>query len=255
MTYYLLVIVLLLLAALPLGCATLPPPAEPVARAFFYTPPEQVKQLFPVTIALVRPRYENPTEQMVARMVGSDSWARETGGAFVNSLKTDLEKLLIAKGFKVTGPYDSLDVMTFPEKKGANLTLTPIVEIRADDHVTAHNPAFTGEVIVTPGTQEGVFSVGGWVAFVMVEPLSGEKMWMKRIELEPVQERYSFTYIAPRGGGQATWFYGDTRQQAFTKALNRIYPAVMQKAWAYFDSEEVLHVKQQAEEVRQLKRY
>lgn len=255
MTYYLLVIVLPLLAALPLGCATLPPPAEPVARAFFYTPPEQAKQLFPVTIALVRPRYENPTERMVAQIVGSDSWARETGGAFVNSLKTDLEKLLITKGFKVTGPYDSLDVMTFPEKKGANLTLTPIVEIRADDHVTSHKPAFTGEIIVTPGTVEGVFAVGGWVAFVMLEPLSGEKMWMKRIELEPVQERYSFTYTAPRGRGQVTRFYGDTRQQAFTRALNQIYPAVMQKAWTYFDSEEVLHVKQQAEEVRQLKRY
>jgi len=31
-------------------------------------------------------------------------------------------------------------------------------------------------------------SVTGWVAFIMQEPLSGEKMWIKKLELDPVQQ-------------------------------------------------------------------
>ena len=177
----------------------------------------------------------------------------DTGDAFVHSLRTDLEKLLVAKGFKVTGPYDSLDVMTFPEKQGATLTLTPIIDIRADNQVTQNTPA-TGMLI--PGRQEGLFVVGGWVALVMLEPMSGEKMWVKRVEVEPVQELYSLTYtVVVRNNQRIQNIHSDTRPQALTTALNRIYPDVLQKAWTYFHPEEVMNVKRQADEVRKLKRY
>jgi len=32
-------------------------------------------------------------------------------------------------------------------------------------------------------------SVTGWMAFIMQEPLSGEKMWIKKIDLDPVPEQ------------------------------------------------------------------
>ena len=47
----------------------------------------------------------------------------------------------------------------------------------------------------------------------------------------------------------------DTQEQAFVTALNRIYPKVMQQAWTYLHPDEIMHVKQQADEVRKLKIY
>lgn len=47
----------------------------------------------------------------------------------------------------------------------------------------------------------------------------------------------------------------DTRGHAVAAALGRIYPEALQKAWDYFHPDEVMMVKQQAEEARKLKRY
>ena len=74
MDRYTMLVALALVFVVPLGCVPPPPPAPPVARHFVYTPPEQAKQLLPVTIALVRPRYEDP-----ARMASQPQWARDTG--------------------------------------------------------------------------------------------------------------------------------------------------------------------------------
>lgn len=230
------------------GCATPPPPAPPVARSFTYTPPEQAKQLLPVTVALVRPTYDNP-----AAMAKAPSWAKMEGDAFVNSIKTDLEKILIAKGIKVTGPYDSLDIMTFPEKKGANLTLTPLVSINTDMKITNNEP---GAGTMFPGHQAGIFVAGGSISLTMLEPMSGEKMWLKRIEIEPVSEPFEITYNSyVQNGRQHQNILSDTRQQALTRALNRIYPIVLQQAWTYLNAEEIMSVNKQSIEARERKRY
>jgi hypothetical protein len=167
-------------------------------------------------------------------------------------MQTDLEKLLIAKGFTVTGPYPTIDVMTYPEKKGANLTLTPIVDISAEARITKRARGFAG------GREDGVVTIGGSVSLSMLEPLSGEKMWLKRVEVEPVQEAFVITYADLFNNkfevtGRKT--LSDTSEQAVTLALNKIYPLVMQQAWTYFNPEEVMHIKKQADEVRARKVY
>ncbi|MGH8069656.1 MAG: hypothetical protein ACRERE_31325 [Candidatus Entotheonellia bacterium] len=168
-------------------------------------------------------------------------------------MKADLDKMLVAKGFKVTGPYDSLDVMTFPDKQTATLTLTPIVDLRATQQPT--NRTGTGSPLF-PAREEGVYVIGGWISLVMLEPLTGEKMWIKRIEVESFQEPYVHEYIVQQSRQQVIpRTVTDTRPHALAAALEKIYPEVMQKAWAYFHPEEVLQVKKQAEEARRLKRF
>lgn len=203
--------------------------------------------MLPITIALVRPSSADP-----ARIASASKWVKEISDAFRSSMKTDLEKLLIAKGFKVTGPYETLDAMTFPEKKVANLTLTPIIDIRSESQITQNREAMS----IIPGHQEGLFVVGGWVALTMLEPLSGEKMWLKRIEIESVSEPYAITYnLVTVGNQQRQNILSDTRPQALTMALNKIYPIIMQQAWTYFHPEEIMNINQQANEVRERKRY
>jgi hypothetical protein len=168
-------------------------------------------------------------------------------------MRSDLEKVLVAKGFKVTGPFDSLDMMTFPEKRGANLTLTPTVELTMDGRLTRQTLGMGGLV---PNKDEGILSVGGWVSLIMLEPLSGEKMWIKRVEVQSVQEPYVVSYtILVRQGQRVQNILSDTRPSAYTTALNRIYPKIMEGAWTYFHPDEVVLTKRQADEVRERKRY
>ncbi len=241
----------ILLSLICSGCAPVqrPQPAQPVARAFTYTPPEEPRRQLPATIALVRPTYAEATR---ARLTNGPVWARSTTEAFAGSLRSDLEKILIAKGFKVTGPYDKLDLMTFPEKTGANLTLTPVVELTLDARVARR----TAPTTLLYGTEEGVLLVGGWISLVMLEPMTGEKMWIKRVEVEAAQEPYSMTSIlVVRDGQRIQSIRSDSRPDALTSALNRIYPKVMQTTWTYFHPDEVMITKQQAEELRARKRY
>jgi hypothetical protein len=234
--------------AVTLGCVAAPPPTPPVARSFVYTPPEQARQPLRITLALVRPSYLD-----AARLAREPQWAKDAAGAFTSSMQTDMEKLLIAKGFTVTGPYASLNDMTYPEKKGANLTLTPIVDISADARITGGTEA-VGAFFA--GRKEGVITFGGRVVLKMLEPLSGEAMWLKGVDIEPVQEPFVVTYnIVTHKGQKRENILSDTSEQAVTVALNKIYPIVMQQAWTYFNPEEIMQIKKQADEVRARKVY
>ncbi len=52
-----------------------------------------------------------------------------------------------------------------------------------------------------------VMHVSGWVSFVMQEPLSGEKMWIKRLELETTDIRGVDIYGAGPDHGEQ-WLQG-----------------------------------------------
>jgi hypothetical protein len=231
------------------GCMAQPKPATPVSYTFAYNIPKAAAQPLPVTIALVRPSFADPAA------FAQSPHAREAGSAFVSSMKSDLEKMLVAKGFKVTGPYDSIDVMTFPEKKTADLTLTPVVDVRATEQVTNRSTDI-GNPLFPYQAQEGVSVVSGWVSLVMLEPLTSEKIWIKRIEVSPMQEGFVWKYqLVQRGNQVVTHTLEDTRGNSVAAALSKVYPKVMQATWDYFHPDEVLLMKKQAEEARRLKRY
>lgn len=241
------VLVMIVLTIL-VGCVMRPTSVTPGSYTFIYTPPQATSKPLPVTIALVRPSAADP-----AAFLQSPKTVQEAGNAFASSMKADLEKMLVAKGGKVTGPYDSVDVMTFPDKQTASLTLTPVIDVRASQQATDRTG--TGSPIF-PAREEGVYVVSGWISLVMLEPLTGEKMWIKKIDIAPVQEPYVLEYVGQRSGPQVLRrVINDTRGNALAAALSKTYPEVMQKAWDYCHPDEVLQVKRQAEEARKLKRF
>src|SRR5262249_33011263 len=130
---------------------------------------------------------------------------------------------------------------------------TPIIEIVPDARVTRH----TNATSILVGTEEGTLSVSGWVSLVMLEPMSGEKMWIKRVEVEPVQVPYSRTYTVTTtsNGQRVEHSRTDSRADAYTSALNQIYPKVMDRTWTYLHPDEIAQTKTQADEVRERKRY
>ena len=105
--------------------------------------------------------------------------------------------------------------------------------------------------------------IGAWISFAMQEPLSGQKMWVKKLDLEDITmsgEEYSESRRQYNSRGQFIG-YGekeivyDGRTDAMTNALKQMYPIIMQKCWTYMDTEEILSLKDKVKEIRELKRY
>lgn len=301
-----------------LACAPPPkvvPPAPPLPTShwgdnYFYNyeppkklPPASIK----ATIIVVNPFYKDAESSLI------DPIYAQVGKGFSKSMGVDLDKIIVAKGMTSVGPYLTLDDVTYPDKKNADITLAPRVFITTDtkydewtnvvyysankleDGVTTEDEKFdkntdTGKIAKKlkrkmPDVGEGgwgrkVYSerkfemkIGGWVAYEMREPLSSEKMWVKKLEMEgsvvrgieiyeavPVYEtRYGgqynnipYQHLARYDQGKMVY---NGRAEAVADALKDYYPVIMEKAWTYLDTDEILNLKGKTKEIRELKRY
>lgn len=102
-------------------------------------------------------------------------------------LTDEIERMLVAKGITITDVFESRDAMTFTQKKETTALLYPRITIKLiQDTETVYQ-----------GRQElstsGDLIVKFDVSIVMVEPLSGEKVWIKHLysNKETLQLGYS----------------------------------------------------------------
>lgn len=248
-----LVITFLLLSGLMLsGCAPTAPKREAAVPppSFDFTPPATASPgTAEVTLALVNPAYSeaDPARNAIFRYYPFADFQRNMG--------RDFEEMLVARGFSVAGPFLSRDEMTFPDKNGCDLVLTPSLDVSVDfPNIRAE------QVIMMLGDNQykivGQASVTGRITLSMLESLSGEKMWSKSINIPSATQAVAFTgtkrYNSPPAGVDPT----DTGlQQALAPALSQAYQAVMDATWKYIDPQEIQMVKKEAMIVKEKKRY
>jgi hypothetical protein len=249
--------------ALYLGC--LPPvphhpAAPPVARETFdfkWQPANggQTATTRELTVAVV---YPTLTDNDVTF---GDAY-RKFGRAFAKSVATDLDRVLAAKGIKVSGPFAAYDEISYPDKRSADLALTPSVVVTTSYLYT--QPKLVGnDALVDYSERSFSLRVQGYVAFELREPMSREKLWVKRLDfdLEDVRglEAFAVTPVLNAAGTPERYDVGDRvydgRQDALAQVLTRWYPTILDKAWAYLDVDEMVNMKTQVEEIRQMKRY
>ena len=108
-------------------------------------------------------------------------------------------------------------------------------------------------------------NVAGWVTFNMQEPLSGQKMWIKKLELDAVQKEGVVNwdgvpqYSSDGCGGTSISGYlpGDVvydgRVDALASALKEMYPRVMSQFQKYIDTDEMVALKEKVQEIRSQK--
>jgi len=224
----------------------------------------------PVTVAVVTPAFPHDWREE------ESSYYQAVTKGFHASMGTDLEKILIAKSMTCTGPFPSRNEMTYAQKKGATLTLAP--EILLKVVVKDVNPARPVGQTMAMGEaarqdQDFTMSVTGWITFIMEEPLSGEKMWIKKLELGPVDVQGvvvtqmtpvvstnpgdgllvgPYSYVSGYTAGKIMF---DGRPDALADAMKQLYPVIMTQFQKYIDSEELVQLKKQCEEIRTGKRY
>lgn len=176
---------------------------------------------------------------------------------FKSAARRDLEAILNAKGLKIAAQVDSLDELTYRQKKAVDFIFIPKLDAYIKPVVTDTSSNFlTGDV-----TQKGMLVFSGALKLDVVEPLSGEKVWTKRIKLDEAKSEFTKSYHKAGGGVPVFDLVGafrsheDTRNEALVQGLNKTYKNMMKKAWSYIDPEELAMVLKDAKELKSLKRY
>jgi hypothetical protein len=239
--------------ALIVGCASAPPPVPQYVPKFTYSYPPGEAPASDVTIAIVKPVDANVTPGPFPGQppAGAASYKLKVENDFRAGIVAQLQELLNRKGFKQTGPFDDLNSMTFPDKKGSDLTLTTqlglsftvppgLVKVEQGFGDKLNGSGVT--VIETKGACSG----SGFISFVMLEPLSGEKIWIKKVD-------FPNTEVDCTGKGTP----GDSTviDNGLARLLEKAFQLSMKKTWDYLSPEEVTLLKKQSQELRAKKVY
>jgi len=238
---------------LGMSCASAPP-AKPEAKPYephFKYPVEIAKTKADVTVALVSPQFEGQDGLLYSHTSKVDPTARSMVGAIGGSFN----ELLIAKGFNVAGPFTALADMTFPEKKGADFVFYPVFNMNVSMNIVdvkhgTETSILTGTSATTSCGVKVLAS--GDIALIVIEPLSGEKMWQKRIALEtPPMSVEGITNPEVCGGQGIT----NEMKNDWSLQHEAIYASLMKNLDKYVTAEEFRVLKTQAGELREKKKY
>lgn len=173
------------------------------------------------------------------------------------ALQADLDQMLLAKNIRVTGPYKSREDMTFDEKKRAVYAFTPEIFLSVDTKIK-NNSGGSGYI------EEGDMVVNGIVTLYLRECITGEKIWVKRLDMDPVAKPYRMVakFKAPRAQVanidmmlKASVKEEDNTDVVFAEALSEFYSSFSDKLWKHIDPEEWEKYLSQAENLRKEKRY
>jgi hypothetical protein len=258
--------ILAILCFVIVACMTYRPmPSSPATYKFSgYTTPETKRPAsVRFTVAIVEPAYKEAITKTYSRVVKS----------FSSSIGSGLDQILVAKGMTTKGPYGSLDELPYPDKKNSNLTLTETVFIQTVEQADANAPRYgqpntyytnsQGKNVLCE-VQSGKLTAEVWLTFELREPLSAEKMWIKRLDLGTLERSYQvgvekYMYQDPNNPWVQQWRYGEeqfnTKPDALASILNEVYPNIMKSAWLYLNTEELVKLDEKVKEIRQLKRY
>jgi hypothetical protein len=248
--------------------------------SFNYAPPGKVETASAnATILVVNPVYREPDSAFAGPTY------LKVGKGFSASMGVDMDKILIAKGLTSKGPFASMDELTYSDKKISDLTLAPQVFITADVkygqwQAASGNYQYEDRVLRVM-FRSFELRVGGWVTFVMQEPLSGQKMWIKKLELEEKTvtgqeycegkpqyrgETYQtgngslfFPYENHTNQVFSGWQPGEIlyseNQDGMANYIKEVYPMIMEKCWTYIDPAEINSLKEKVAEIRKMKVY
>jgi hypothetical protein len=243
-------LILLLICCLIFGCVPSKQSSKEettkyIPRFTWNPPTKELAGSTDITFAVVSPSYAT-REQWMTMTLFKD---------FSKYLGRNFEELLVAKGFTIKCPFESLESMTYPDKKGSDLAIYPSLELTLDisriqtmsqNHINILGPDYATFY------QEGDVLIGGRVNLVAIEPLSGEKMWIKNIVLEDktVHCKSEFaTREYPTGLN-----YDDTGiYNPISHAFETYYQKILQTSWEYINTEEMAQVVKKSKEIRDKK--
>lgn len=241
-----------LLSLMIIGCAVAPPPvqqieAELYVAKFDYIPDAQAAPSSSgVTFTVSNGSYKTNSKDML--------WFTYPQFAdFENGIKSDFSDILIAKGFSVSGPFSSYDLIPYSDKKNIDMLLVPQIELNIkikNQKSEVENIWAAPPVNILTGNVE----VSGKVTVELREIATRELMWAKSVPFE----EFNFSYRV-----RNCPFYNQKHGIVFdlkpiiindvAKGVESQYPNIMAAIASLIDAEEMNIIKKQCQEVRKAK--
>ena len=263
------------------------PQAPPLTYSFSYEPTKEANPA-KVNIALghILIRADN---QCPSKRVG------DLVSEMASALESAFQATLIAKGYTLSGPFDSREQMTYAEKEKAMLLLLPELRVKCSCEDSGSEKLWEGKVRTTRTEKvdketardyreqdsitvnRGALQVAFSLDLVLYEPLTGEKLWLKSVKAPTLNESYQYyariTEYTTWEGTLGDQLFGggfvkpyrdrdvnvitnsDTRPNAAAAALEKLFASSMQEFSKYFDPREIAYVVEDANRVRKVKRY
>ncbi len=270
-----------------IGCGL---PAEPLRESitFDYTPSKEAAPgSANVTFAVVGAQPVTPTQQGVTQSLLQAPVPLFED--FASTMTKDFMEVLNARGFGVTGPFETYDKIMHPVKEASDLLLTAQVKFIAEMSGVQIAKRFTVFSSTRYYALQGSATVKCDVTLLLSECLTNEPMWTKSIAMEPFMvtlDSSSAAYSNHELAALATK-YGQIQQhpltgiplevfttQVFPKcpigvflqkdnkfhadlghALEAQYVKILNQIDVYLDPREIAIVKNQAMELRKRKVY
>lgn len=218
------------------------PPKQEIEPFKGFTIPERKPAgSVPLTVAVANPSFASQVTDEL----------RVPLSMYAKFLGSSLDEIITAKGMTAKGPYVTIDEMTYPDKKASDLLLTAQVFVLPRDTKTLE----TGKYMVDfpggarlVGIRDVEMTVELWVSYELREPLSGEKLWVKKLDLGALTQSYQV-------GWQPAEVVFTTRSTAIGSLLGQTSAKVLQNAWEHLNTEEMTALKAKGQEIRDLKRF
>lgn len=177
------------------------------------------------------------------------------------AMSVAVSEIISAKGFKLKGPYNTFDDITYRDKKMSYLAFVPDlkIEVKADSTEKERHKLYYHEA--------GVINLSGELVISVDEPMTGQTFIKRRIDLSDlnISEPYTYEVQTSYGDGSligkavdtigADRVLIDNTDVAISKAVSRFYKKAMVKIETYLDREELLSYERDILKLKGLKRF
>jgi hypothetical protein len=243
------------------ACAAAPvkqhePAYEP--RFAYDVPPSTQK--IDVTVGVIAPNFVGD-----GIVYNTNNREDATVRGMVRGVRASFASLLIAKGFNVTGPFDAIDDMTFPDKKGSDFVVYP--ELDLDGGFAVLSRGTKPKPISLAGLTAGLLSSNkpgevirlctysiaprGTINIVAREPLSKEKMWVKKVDISGAP----FHFDTEGDGCSDGHEWPQEVRNAWARSHEDMFNTLMKSLNAQVNAQEFQNLKRQSLELREKKVY
>ena len=237
------------------GCVTILARAQEnekfVANFDYTTPLEEDPNSADVTVTIVDTFYKTTN--------GVLWFASPQFANLSESIHEDLLKIIMSKGFNISGPYDSYDLIPFQDKKAIDLILIPIVELS----VTLKDHQEKAENMWMPAAdqiQTGNAVISGKFVLEMKEIVTRELMWVKTIPFKsfefPYYNRVTYEEYAHNKKYTPGQLYSyNPIFDGMAKGIEQQYTDMIGTIDSLIDPEEMAIIKKQAQELKSQRGY
>lgn len=179
------------------------------------------------------------------------------------AMQNSLEELVSKRGFNVKGPFGTFDDMSYGEKKAAYLAVVPKLTLYFDEQITNQDCSNRGLNCFA----EGNFSLAGELLLRVVEPLTGQAVLTKRIDLNSfnIAKKYRREFQARTqsnglDGALIDKMFApkelhDNSERAVVEAVNEFYQLAMGKIDNLLSREELLSFEADVDQLKGSKRF